>query len=91
MKYTIKSTKRFEKDVKQAQKRGKDLDKLFFVIEKLANGETLDEKYRDHNLVGLYRGCRECHIEPDWLLVYEIFEDVLILSLARTGTHSDLF
>ena len=91
MKYTIKSTKRFEKDVKQAQKRGKDLDKLFFVIEKLANGETLDEKYRDHNLMGLYRGCRECHIEPDWLLVYEIFEDVLILSLARTGTHSDLF
>ena len=91
MKYTIKSTKRFEKDVKQAQKRGKDLEKLFFVIEKLANGETLDEKYRDHNLVGLYRGCRECHIEPDWLLVYEIFEDVLILSLARTGTHSDLF
>ena len=91
MKYTIKATNRFEKDVKQAQKRGKNLDKLFFVIEKLANGEKLDEKYRDHSLVGLYKGCRECHIEPDWLLVYEIFEDVLILSLARTGTHSDLF
>ncbi len=91
MKYTIKATNRFEKDIKQAQKRGKDLDKLFFVIEKLANGEPLEEKYRDHSLVGLYKGCRECHIEPDWLLVYEIFEDVLILSLARTGTHSDLF
>lgn len=91
MRYTIKATNRFEKDVKQAQKRGKDLDKLFFVIEKLANGEKLDEKYRDHSLVGLYKGCRECHIEPDWLLVYEIFEDILILSLARTGTHSDLF
>jgi len=91
MRYTIKATNRFEKDVKQAQKRGKDLDKLFFVIEKLANGEKLDEKYRDHSLVGLYKGCRECHIEPDWLLVYEIFEDILILSLVRTGTHSDLF
>lgn len=91
MRYTIKATNRFEKDVKQAQKRGKDLDKLFFVIEKLANGDKLDEKYRDHSLVGLYKGCRECHIEPDWLLVYEIFEDILILSLARTGTHSDLF
>jgi len=87
MRYTIKATNRFEKDVKQAQKRGKDLDKLFFVIEKLANGEKLDEKYRDHSLVGLYKGCRECHIEPDWLLVYEIFEDILILSLVRTGTH----
>lgn len=91
MKYTIKATNRFEKDVKQAQKRGKDLDKLFYVIEKLANGEKLEERYRDHSLVGLYRGCRECHIEPDWLLVYEIFEDVLILSLVRTGSHSDLF
>ncbi|MBQ8229971.1 MAG: type II toxin-antitoxin system YafQ family toxin [Clostridia bacterium] len=91
MKYIIKATNRFEKDVKQAQKRGKDLDKLFYVIEKLANGEKLEERYRDHSLVGLYKGCRECHIEPDWLLVYEIFEDVLILSLVRTGTHSDLF
>lgn len=91
MKYTIKATNRFEKDVKQAQKRGKDLDKLFYVIEKLANGEKLEERYRDHSLVGLYKGCRECHIEPDWLLVYEIFEDVLILSLVRTGSHSDLF
>lgn len=91
MKYTIKATTRFEKDVKQAQKRGKDLDKLFYVIEKLANGEKLEECYRDHSLVGLYKGCRECHIEPDWLLVYEIFEDVLILSLVRTGSHSDLF
>lgn len=91
MKYTIKATNRFEKDVKQAQKRGKDLDKLFYVIEKLANGEKLEERYHDHSLVGLYKGCRECHIEPDWLLVYEIFEDVLILSLVRTGSHSDLF
>lgn len=62
MKYTIKATNRFEKDVKQAQKRGKDLDKLFYVIEKLANGEKLEERYRDHSLVGLYKGCRECHI-----------------------------
>lgn len=89
--YRIKRTNRFDKDVALAKKRGKDLDKLFAVVEKLANGETLDDRYRDHDLRGRYEGCRECHIEPDWLLVYEIFEDVLVLVLNRTGTHSDLF
>ena len=61
------------------------------VIEILANGETLPEKYNDHNLTGDYSDCRECHITPDWLLIYKISNDELILYLTRTGTHSDLF
>lgn len=91
MKFEIKYTSQFKKDFKLAKKQRKNIDKLFAVIEKLANGETLEPKYRDHDLVGNYKGCRECHIEPDWLLVYEIFEDVLVLMLYRTGSHSDLF
>ncbi len=91
MKFEIKYTSQFKKDFKLAKKQGKNIDKLFAVIEKLANGETLEPKHRDHDLVGNYKGCRECHIEPDWLLVYEIFEDVLVLMLYRTGSHSDLF
>ena len=91
MKYKIKFTKRFKKDLKQAKKQGKDIEKLFDVIEKIANDETLDEKYRDHSLVGNYKGVRECHIEPDFLLIYEKIEEVLVLSLVRTGSHSDLF
>ena len=89
--YQLKRTKRFDKDVALAIKRGKDITKLFAVIEKLANGETLEPKFQDHNLRGGFEGCRECHIEPDWLLIYEIFEDCLVLVLNRTGTHSDLF
>lgn len=91
MKFEIKYTSQFKKDFKLAKKQRKNIDKLFAVIEKLANGETLEPKHRDHDLVGNYKGCRECHIEPDWLLVYEIFEDVLVLMLYRTGSHSDLF
>lgn len=91
MKYQIKYTNRFEKDLKLAVKRGKNTDKLFAVIDKLANGEPLEAKNREHLLIGEYSGYWECHIEPDWLLVYEKFDDVLVLSMYRTGTHSDLF
>lgn len=91
MKYRIEYTNRFEKDVKQAAKRGKNLDKLFAVIEKLAADEPLEPKNRAHMLVGEYSGYWECHIEADWLLVYEKFEDVLVLTMYRTGSHSDLF
>ena len=91
MKYEIKITNQFKKDLKLAKRQGKDADKLFAVIEKLANGEVLDAKYRDHDLSGNYQGCRECHIEPDWLLIYEIFDDVLVLLLNRIGSHSELF
>ena len=91
MKYEVKLTNQFKKDLKLAKKQGKDADKLFAVVEKLANGESLEEKYRDHDLSGNYQGCRECHIESDWLLIYEIFDDVLVLLLNRIGSHSELF
>ncbi len=91
MKYTIKPTTRFQKDVKRIQKRGYDISLLTRIIKKLANGETLPEENRDHNLIGDYVGCRECHITPNWLLVYEIDNGELILYLTRTGSHSDLF
>ena len=82
---------RFKKDYKLAQKRGYNMDLLKEVIDILANGDQLPEKYFDHPLSGDYRGSRECHIEPDWLLIYRIEKDLLVLGLTRTGTHSDLF
>lgn len=91
MKYNIIPTTKFKKDLKKASKRNLKIEKLEKVIDILANGEMLSEKYRDHELNGNYSGCRECHIEPDWLLIYEIHNDKLILILTRTGTHSDLF
>ncbi len=91
MKYKIRPTTKFQKDLKRAQKRGYDISLLTEIIKKLANGETLPEKNRDHSLIGDYAGCRECHITPDWLLIYEIDNGELILYLTRTGSHSDLF
>ena len=91
MRYEVKFTTQFKKDLKLAKKQGKDLDKLLEVIELLADGRELDAKYFDHDLMGKYKGTRECHIEPDWLLVYEIRNKVLVLILYRTGTHSELF
>lgn len=90
-KYTIKHTSQFKKDYKLAKRRGLNLSLLKEIISQLANGEQLEEKYRDHDLSGDWKGHRECHIQPDWLLVYRIEDDVLILTLSRTGTHSDLF
>ena len=87
MKYTIERTSQF----KNAEKQGLDMDELKTVIKMLADGEKLPEKYRDHPLKGDYKGHRECHIEPDWLLIYKITESILVLSLVRTGTHSRLF
>lgn len=89
--YKVKPTSKFQKDLKRAQKRGYDISLLSDIIKKLANGEQLTEKNRDHSLSGDYAGCRECHITPDWLLIYEISNGDLILYLTRTGTHSDLF
>ena len=89
--YNIRSTTKFQKDLKPVKKRGFDISLLADVIKKLAAGEPLPEKNRDHPLSGNYAGCRECHILPDWLLVYRIEKELLILALTRTGTHSDLF
>lgn len=91
MKYDIQFTTQFKKDLKLAKKQNKDLDKLFSVIEVLVRGETLPPQYRDHDLSGNYKGTRECHVEPDWLLIYEIQDNVLVLMLYRLGTHSELF
>ena len=82
---------RFKKDLKLARKRGLNLDVLRIVVNILASGEKLDRKYRDHDLTGEYAGFRECHMQPDWLLVYRIEQEELELFLFRTGTHSDLF
>ncbi len=81
----------FKKDLKLMSKRGFNLDLLEEVVNKLASNIELDEKYRDHALIGNYFGFRECHIKPDWILVYRIENDELYLLLSRTGTHSDLF
>ncbi len=89
--YNIKPTTQFKKDLKTVQKRGYNLELLNKIIKQLARGESLPEKNRDHCLTGNFAGCRECHITPDWLLIYEISESNLILYLTRTGSHSDLF
>ncbi len=89
--YNIRPTTKFQKDLKRVKKRGFDISLLTDIIKKLAAGEPLPEKNRDHQLSGDYAGCRECHITPDWLLIYEVDGDELILYLTRTGSHSDLF
>ena len=91
MEYRIVYTKKFEKDIKNLKKQNKDLTELFDVIDVIAKGETLDKKYRDHKLVGNFNDYRECHIESDFLLVYKIEKDKLILILYRAGTHSEIF
>ena len=88
---TIKYQTAFKRDYKRIVKRGYDTRLLEKVIEMLAEQKPLPEKFRDHDLTGKYKGCRECHILPDWLLVYEVNNDELILYLIRTGSHSDLF
>ena len=89
-KYIVKPTTQFKKDYKLAVKRGLKIDLLKDIIAALAMGEKLPEKNKDHALTGNWVGHRECHILPDWLLIYRIEDDVLVLTLARTGSHSDL-
>lgn len=91
MKLTIKTTKRFDKDLKKLKKRKYDLKLLAKIINKLSDSEILPEKYRDHCLTGDYKGFRECCIQIDWILIYKIERNILVLTLLRTGTHSDLF
>ena len=90
-KYVVKFTTQFRKDYKLAMKRGLKIELLERVIMLLAAGEALPEKNKDYALTGNWVGHRECHILPDWLLVYRVEDDVLVLTLTRTGTHSDLF
>jgi mRNA interferase YafQ len=87
----IKTTSKFRKDLKQAKKKGLNMALLQKVVDDLAAGKKLDERLHDHPLVGKWASFRECHIQPDWLLIYNISGDTLILTLVRTGSHSDLF
>ena len=89
MLFQIKYSNTFKKDIKLMQRRGKEMHKFKIVIDLLASGESLPQKYRDHALIGNYIEHRECHIEPDWLLIYRIEGDILFFE--RTGTHADLF
>ena len=93
MMYEIILTSAFKSCLKTIKKRKKDLDKLTNIVNTIASGKKLNEKYRDHELTNSkhFKNCRECHIEPDWLLVYKINKKELILFLMETGTHSDLF
>lgn len=91
MKYQIKVTSQFKKDIKSAEKRNLRMNLLKEIIEKLANGEQLPAKNKDHELSNNWKGFRECHIQPDWLLIYKIDNNILVLTLVATGTHSDLF
>jgi mRNA interferase YafQ len=85
----IRRTAQFKRDVDLARRRGRDLEKLRRVLENLVRGKEPAPQYRNHVLVGQYKGTRECHLEPDWLLIYEVAEDEIVL--IRTGSHSDLF
>lgn len=89
--YKIIATNQFRKDVKKAKKRGYNIDELEQAVDMLAKGKVLPKQYSDHFLTGNYLGYKECHIKPDWLLIYKIDNDFLVLTLARTGSHSDLF
>ena len=89
--YTIKYTNKMKRDVKRMRKRGKDLTKLTAVLNLLASAKLIPEEYYDHPLKGDMKAYRECHIEPDWLLIYRILDDELYLLAAGTGTHTDLF
>lgn len=91
MMLTVKFTSRFKKDYKTAIKRGCDIKLFEYVVTELANQRPLPDKFKDHKLSGNYEGFRECHIQPDWLLIYFIENDILTLTLARAGSHSDLF
>ena len=89
--YKIKFTGQFKKELKLAKKQGKDINKLFKIVDILAQKKILDIKYKDHALISNYKGFRECHIAPDWLLIYKYYDDILVLSLSRLGSHSELF
>ncbi len=92
-KYVVHYSSGFKNDYKKIKKQGKDISKLKMIMDKLANGEELEQKYKNHKLINnkRYKDCYECHIEPDWLLVYQYIDDELILLLINTGSHSELF
>ncbi len=91
--YEIKATSKFKNNLKKVVKQNKDINKLAKIVNKLANGEKLERKYKDHQLTDdkIYNNCRECHIAPDWLLIYKYEDSELVLLLFATGSHTELF
>jgi mRNA interferase YafQ len=89
--YRIARSNSYKRDYRLAERQGRDVERLECVIDALASGDSLPAEYRDHPLKGEYKGYRECHIEPDWLLVYKIDKGLLVLLLSRTGAHSKIF
>ena len=91
--YSVVYSNKFKKSLKKVLKQGKDIDKLLDIVDKLAEKKELEPRYRNHNLINNkhYKECSECHIEPDWLLVYKYNDNELILLLVNTGSHSELF
>ena len=89
--YNLVISSKCKKDLKLAKKQGRDMDRFFSVVDMLVNKQVLPEEFKDHALIGDYANCRECHINPDWLLIYRIYEEEVVLYLARVGSHSDLF
>lgn len=91
-KYDVIYSKKFKKSLKKVTKQGKDINKLLDVVDKLATKETLEPKYKDHALYDdkRFKGCRDCHIEPDWVLIYKYLEEEIVLLLVNTGSHSDI-
>lgn len=91
-KYEVKFSKEFKKSLKKITKQGKEIDKLLNVVDKLVNKEPLDLKYKDHQLYNdkRFKNCRDCHIEPDWVLIYKYIEDEIVLLLVNTGSHSEV-
>ena len=89
--YEIRYSARMKRDAKKMKRRGKDLSKLSDILNLLASGNPLPQQYRDHQLTENLKGMRECHIEPDWLLIYEILENTLVVLATATGSHADLF
>jgi len=90
-KYDVRFSKKFKKEYELAKKRGKNLEKFYSAVTVLASGKKLPAKYQNHKLSGNFSGCFECHLEPDWLLIYQLDDGVLILTLLHLGSHSDLF
>lgn len=92
-KYNVKYSSNFKKNLRKVIKQGKNIEKLLDIVDKLANNEELELKHKNHKLINdkYYKNCGECHIEPDWLLVYKYQENDLVLLLVDTGSHSDLF
>jgi mRNA interferase YafQ len=89
--YSLEFTKQYLRDLKLSRKRNLDEEKLNQVIKILISGEKLPDQYRDHSLTGKFKGLNECHISPDWLLIYSKNKTIKLITLIRTGTHSDLF